>query len=338
MGTDHAGGEGSGMLSSALITTYDGIVGYWDGVPLRKPKHPGGDDSDIKYLSNSVRSNLLDSMVFPDFKVTGSDGAATLSAAGNELLTLHRPKDEVFEQQLKMVRAYADLRDDRIEEILVQTEDLLSFYGAQMYLSAQRNSKTMALLYAANRVAVHVEMPIKHFCRSARPIDYATHIQPMIQTPDHSSYPSGHAIEVFATSTVLARVMTGMGPKAALSAPVDSEHGRMAGMAFRLAHRIACNRSVAGVHFPVDNASGAMIGCILGEALYRVATGAGEWPPEKKDIAFTPHQTAEPPFDLTLRWLREELPGDAPNGSTGDETTIFGKLWHDAVMECEEAS
>ncbi|MGR3513910.1 MAG: phosphatase PAP2 family protein [Paracoccaceae bacterium] len=325
------------MLSSSLISTYDGIVGYWDGVPLRNPKPMGTTDSDIKYLSTSVRSNLIDSMLFPDFTVTGKDGHATMHAAGHAIVKLHRPEQEVFRQQLKMVRAYADLRDDRIEEILVQTEDLLSFYGMQMYLSAQRNAKTMALLYAANRVAVHVEMPIKHFCRSARPIDYATHIQPMIQTPDHSSYPSGHAIEVFATSTVLARVMTGMGPKAALSAPVDSERGRMAGMAFRLAHRIASNRSVAGVHFPVDNASGAVIGCLLGEALYRVATGTGGWPKKAHDIKFKAQDPADPPFDLTLRWLKDHLPDDAADGGVGDEKTIFGKLWHDAAKECEEA-
>jgi membrane-associated phospholipid phosphatase len=236
-----------------------------------------------------------------------------------------------------MVRAYSDLRTDRMNEILVQTGDLFSFYGALGYLSANRHRKTLAALYACQRVAVHVEMPIKHFCRSPRPIDYATHIQPMIQTPDHSSFPSGHAIEVFAASTVFARLLTGMGPKEALSAPPDSDRGRMAGMAFRLAHRIASNRSVAGVHFPIDSAAGAVIGCMLGDALYRVATGATDWP-AMKDIAFAPVPDSDPPFDLTLRWLKDELPEDAAGGSAPDTSTIFGSLWNDAADEWREAA
>ena len=50
------------MLSSALISTYDGTVGYWDGTPLRSPKPMGKGDADIKYLSIDVRSDLIDSL------------------------------------------------------------------------------------------------------------------------------------------------------------------------------------------------------------------------------------------------------------------------------------
>jgi membrane-associated phospholipid phosphatase len=274
----------------------------------------------------------MNSLLFPQFTVSGADGDATLSVNGTELVSLSRPSTDVFKQQLAMVRAYSDLRTDRVNEILLQTGDLFSFYGALGYLSNARNKHTLAALYTCQRIAVHVEMPIKHFCRAPRPIDYATHIQPMIQTPDHSSYPSGHAIEVFAASTVLARLMTGLGPRDALNAPVDSETGRMAGMAFRLAHRIASNRSVAGVHFPIDSAAGAVIGCLLGDAIYRVATGADDWQ-DLTEISFDLVGPSDPPFDLTLRWLREQLPEDAAGGATGDDTTIFGKLWKDAAAE-----
>ena len=292
---------------------------------------------DVRYLSMDVRSKLMNSMLFPQFTIDGEDGHATLSVKGNELVTLHRPERAVFRQQLAMVRAYSDLRGDRTNEILIQTGDLFSFYGALGYLSANRHRKTLTALYTCQRVAVHVEMPIKHFCRSPRPIDYSTHVQPMIQTPDHSAYPSGHAIEVFAASTVMARLLTGMGPKEALGADPNDNRGRMAGMTYRLAHRIATNRSVAGVHFPIDSASGAVIGCMLGDALYRVATGATDWP-DLKNISFEPIPDSDPPFDLTLRWLREQLPEDAAGGSVPDQTTIFGKLWKEAAEEWQEAA
>ena len=312
-------------------------MGYWDGLPLRNPMPMGTDDADTRYLSTDVTTKLTNSMLFPAFTVAGADGDATLSVNNTPLVSIHRPDRAVFRQQLAMVRAYSDLRVDRVNEILVQTGDLFSYYGSLGYLSADRHKKTLAALYACQRVAVHVEMPIKHYCRSPRPIDYATHVQPMIQTPDHSSYPSGHAIEVFAASTVFARLMTGMGPKEALSAPSDSERGRMAGMAFRLAHRIASNRSVAGVHFPIDSASGAVIGCLLGDALYRVATGADDWP-DLTEIRFDTVDDSQPPFDLTLRWLKDQLPEDAAAGATGDDTTIFGRLWKEAADEWQEAA
>ncbi len=137
--------------------------------------------------------------------------------------------------------------------------------------------------------------------------------------------------------------MTGLGPKDALSAPPDDNKGRMAGMAFRLAHRIATNRSVAGVHFPIDSASGAIIGCGVGDALYRIATGAGNWPAEAKDVQFQKIPDSDPPFDLTLRWLKEQLPDDAVEDADaeadaeGNGETILGQLWNEAAAEWVES-
>ena len=311
------------------------MVGYWDGRPLRNPAPLGTSDTDLGYLSAGVRATLLDALLHPEFAVSGQDGFGTLKVRGNTLMTLHRPDRDVFRHQLAMVRAYADLRSDRIAETINQTFDLLSFFGAIGYLSASRNAHTLELLATVLRLAVHVEMPMKHYCRAPRPIDYAPQIQPMIQTPDHSSYPSGHAIEVFTASTVLARVMTGLGPKAAMTETDDN--GRMANMAFRLAHRIATNRSVAGVHFPVDSAAGAAMGCALGEALYRIAAGNDDWP-ALKEVSFQPLPESEAPFDLTLGWLRDELADDATAGLMPDDTTIFGKLWKEAEAEWAETA
>jgi membrane-associated phospholipid phosphatase len=191
----------------------------------------------------------------------------------------------------------------------------------------------MAALYTTLRAAVHIEMPIKHFCRSARPIDYAPMVQPMIQTPDHSSFPSGHAIEIFAAATVFARLVTGLGPKEAMTAA--NEDGRMGTLAFKLALRVASNRSVAGVHFPIDSAAGAVIGCALGEALYRIACGNSDFP-DVIDVSFDVVPEADAPFDLTLPWLKSMLPDDAPDHLEPADDTIFGKLWDDADSEWNE--
>ena len=294
----------------------------------------GGSDTDTSYLSGGVQAELFDSLLHPHFVVTGQDGDAYLDVLSHRLVTITRPDRAVFRQQLKMVRAYADLRSDRVAETINQTSDLLSFFGAIGYLSASRNKSTLGLLAAVLRLAVHVEMPVKHFCRSPRPIDYAPQVQPMIQTPDHSSCPSGHAIEVFATATVMARLMTGLGPKEALSGNGNAE--KIASMPFRVAHRIATNRSIAGVHFPVDSAAGAVLGCAMGEALYRIATGTTDWP-QPLNISFQPAAEGAAPFDLTLGWLKQQLDPDAASGLTPVSDSILGTLWAQAAAEWAEA-
>lgn len=95
-------------------------------------------------------------------------------------------------------------------------------------------------------------------------MDLAIEVQPMIQTPDHSSYPSGHACEAFAVASVLCRMM-GAEPLAVLKDPKEPRH-----TLFRLAARIAENRTVAGVHFPMDNLAGAMLGIVLGELVWGI--------------------------------------------------------------------
>lgn len=135
------------------------------------------------------------------------------------------------------------------------------------------------LLGLTRDLALHVYTMAKYYCRAPRPIDFTMKVQPMIQTPEHSSYPSGHATEAFALATVMHRLATGESAAAALKKSPGP-------MLFRIAHRIAANRTVAGVHFPVDSASGAWVGCHIGELVYAFASGQ-------------PFQTAPGP-DLTV--------------------------------------
>ena len=132
----------------------------------------------------------------------------------------------------------------------------------------------------------------------------------------------------------MARLMAGLGPKGALTG--SGAAATIGAMPFRVAHRIATNRSIAGVHFPVDSAAGAVLGCALGEAVYRLAceNGAIDWP-QPRDITFQPGAEAAPSFDLTLGWLRTTLDADAATG-TPNSGTILGTLWGAAAGEWTE--
>jgi hypothetical protein len=79
----------------------------------------------------------------------------------------------------------------------------------------------------------------------------------MITTPGHGSFPSGHATQAHAVAHVLKALLNLDSAKPA--------HAKVIEQLDRQAARIATNRVVAGVHFPVDSMAGRMLGVALGE-------------------------------------------------------------------------
>jgi membrane-associated phospholipid phosphatase len=311
-----------------LASTHDGLIGYWDGSATLSPSALGG-FTDIQYMAPSVRRTLVHYDLFKDIRVDYDGERAQVSDDGQRLIALYRPSAEVFQAQLPFLRNYADLRADRMSEILAQTSDILSFFGSICYLGDGRRAWTLELLHAVVALANHVEQRIKHSFALPRPVDFAPQVQPIIQTPSHGTLPSGHATESFAVATVLHRLMTGEGPKA----------GSLAGaQPFWLAHRIAANRTVAGVHFPVDSAAGAMLGAVLGEQLFGAATGArlpSELPVFKAGLAGAPQ--ADVNFteqdDFSRDWLGGHAPSDRVAPSEFQIETPLQALWAKAAAE-----
>ncbi len=338
---DHAGGEDSSLLSSGLMSSRDGIAGYWNGA-----KDPattvasgfGTAPSEITYLRLSTRALMLDHELVEGIKVgydrdpggAPKDGLARLhtQGAGAPFLEIQRPSLTQMERQLKWLRTYADLRDDRLAEISTQQDDILSYFGAVAFLDDQRRLRSLEIVEAAVRLAIHVELKVKHLCRMPRPIDFSREVQPIVQTPDHSAFPSGHSTEAFLTATILHRLMTGKGPKDGVSRSAQL---------YRLAHRIASNRTVAGVHFPIDSAAGALMGCLLGEYIYGLAFGVDPTPaagPFRAMVNVAEVTDFQIDGDFTLDWLGTALPNDiALPAQARPETSIFGTFWAMAQKE-----
>jgi membrane-associated phospholipid phosphatase len=178
--------------------------------------------------------------------------------AYRNLATIVRPDQGVFDSQLSFIRDYADLRPDRTSEILTQLGASAIFLGSVVHLHPDRTPRTLELLAAALRLANFVHMRLKHALACPRPIEYSEQVQPMILTPGHGSLPSGHATEAFIASTVLWHLLA-----APTAHPV---YGRREAceQLMRLSARIAINRTVAGLHFPVDSVAGALLGLTLG--------------------------------------------------------------------------
>jgi hypothetical protein len=104
---------------------------------------------------------------------------------------------------------------------------------------------------------VYVEMRFKHALACYRPVEFNAQVQPMITTPGHGTFPMGHATQAYAVAHVL---------KALLKLdPTKARHLGVIDQFERQAARIATNRVIAGVHFPVDSMAGRMLGEALGE-------------------------------------------------------------------------
>jgi membrane-associated phospholipid phosphatase len=227
-----------------------------------------------------VRASIFDAEMFSRLGFSGQGTTAdpmtvrhleipTTGAAPSllPLVSFIRPTEAKFKAQLAFLNEYADLRPDRAAEILAQVETPVAFLSSIAYLRPDRSRHTVELLAAAFRLARFVEMRVKHALACRRPNEYSPQVQPMILTPSHGSLPSGHATEAFTMALVLWRVMVaGANP-----AYNDPSYGVQL---LRQAARIAINRTVAGVHFPVDSVAGAVLGLTLGQYLVNRASGA----------------------------------------------------------------
>ena len=142
------------------------------------------------------------------------------------------------------------MRRDRAAEILSQIRGIETFFYGLCPLHPERHRFTIELVAAFYRALVTAEMRIKHELAVPRPVEFSPQIMPMIQTPGHSSFPGGHAVESFMLATVLSALMQEGSP-------------RFAGWNVQLAQlaaRISVNRIIAGVHFPIDMAAGLVSG------------------------------------------------------------------------------
>jgi membrane-associated phospholipid phosphatase len=173
------------------------------------------------------------------------------------LATLVAPPDSVFDAQVAKVLAWAELREERAPEIFTQIDGCLAFWGSIVPLQSARMRHTRELIDAAMQMTMFVEMKLKHELACWRPADRSWQIQPMIRTPGHGALPSGHCTEAYVMAELL---------KALLNCEGDDPARRSVTTQFeRLAQRISTNRVVAGVHFPVDNIAGRILGTALGE-------------------------------------------------------------------------
>lgn len=273
---DTAGLAPSPFFSGAMLTTRDGIVGAWNpprGHPgVLEPDHP----DPLSRWEPWVRRNVIGFEILSSLRFSSAggkeDAAGTLSVRGGNIIQVFRPTpDEILECQLSHVFGYAELRRDRASEIHAQLSEFVSFFDSTCDLNLENRRFTLELLTALRAILVPTQMRVKHALALPRPVDFSPQIMPMIQTPGHSSFPAGHAVEAFAFAMVLAELTAEREKQ--LYPSVDPSYRPLRDQLMRVAARISVNRVVAGVHFPVDIAAGLVLGTLLGRYFVALATG-----------------------------------------------------------------
>ena len=338
-GMSGMGGMGV-IVPESLVLNRAAVVGPFTG-PVLHLTEPGFDKPvNLAFWADGPRvtacfTELVEGLLF---KTRNGPKEASLEfanlQAGNiqrrPLVRMRAPTKAQFKKQLDLVAAYADLRADRAAEIVAQITPPMAFWSSVVGLTAHRHKKTLQLLELAFSLCIHVEMRFKHIFASIRPVAFSPQIQPMIETPGHGSWPSGHATEAFAVAVLLEALLNAASPEG--STPNGSASREQLQ---RLAARIAVNRTVAGLHFPVDSAAGRLLGTALGEFLVARATGT-----RVRERGFDGRLFEDPngePLDFSLHQSMDHTHGHAYTRSASTtgvgNAPLLAWLWKEALKE-----
>ena len=139
----------------------------------------------------------------------------------------------------------SDEREKRHAEIVDQhgADGCIKYWLRMLEITPATAPATYQLIRIARRLGEHVVMCLKEHYHEARPSQVCPAIMPLIEVPAHPSFPAGHALQSHLISKCL---------EAAKRARNQSE------MLFLLSRRVAQNRVVAGLHYPLDNVAGEL--------------------------------------------------------------------------------
>lgn len=180
----------------------------------------------------------------------------------------------MFKAQLDDVQTLSAERRERAAEILTQVGPADAVWASAVGIRPGLHRWTGELLSVALDAALFVIFGLKQAFVCPRPIDFSGQIGPLILTPGHDTWPSGHSTESHLVARVLGELIESHGATAQSKAAFRR--------LFDSARRIATNREVAGLHFPADSAAGCVLGDALGAYVVALARGDAEGPMQRQ--------------------------------------------------------
>ena len=159
-------------------------------------------------------------------------------------LTTEFPEDVTAELQ-QLVRLI-DYRANVLSEALAQRNGIDNYFRGILSFTQSSHPCTFGLMQIALHVGEFQVMHYKYKFDRPRASQLCPWLMPPIEVPGHASYPSGHATQAHLVALILGEVMP----------PPVVGPGRPLRL---LAHRVARNREVLGLHYPSDSRAGAKL-------------------------------------------------------------------------------
>ena len=264
------------MVPGALVQNRAALAGPFQGATLPVDLPPQLDQPvQLEKWAPQFRLQICETEAIAglNFRVDNQASRVTLEyvdlssqpVCASTLLRLTRPSEEIFKKQLDLVSNYSELRADRGSEILAQAApSQVGFWAPIIGMQPHMHRWTQELVALGLSMTVSVEMRMKHMFAVPRPVSLSPQIQPMIPTPGHGSWPSGHSTECFMVARLLQTLLEA----------ANGTGARYEAQLQRFAARAAVNRTVAGLHYPVDSAVGRLLGTALAEFFIARCTGS----------------------------------------------------------------
>jgi PAP2 superfamily len=219
-----------------------------------------GDDSRWKRWSHEVQMQLLLSDLLRGLAIRKGANALQLEVEWfAQKIIFERPSEVTFKSELQHVLAAASKREERLDEMLMQSESVGSFFAAFIPRPAIEIPATGQLLSAINDATSLLLMQLKAMFGTFRPSEVSSLVQPLIPVPGHGSFPAGHATQAYTASTLLSFFVALLNNLELTNSFVQ--------MSEITAARISENRVVAGLHFTVDNIAGEALGRFIAKSL-----------------------------------------------------------------------
>ena len=252
------------------------------------------------------------------------------SKENQRVFTLDSPKEgieKLVAAQLRLVFDYRTLRPERANEIVNELSLPAAYWSAILGRPLEQMPRTIELINVALHFSARAVMFFKHKIALPRPMQLSAQIQPIIQNPGHGSLPSGHSTQSF----MLARLLDQLHQK---NHPAQIKDEVTTALLYRRAERIACNRTVAGVHFPIDSMAGRVLGEVLADLLLSLATQS-QFKQRSFDLtAFEPSHYQDD-LDASVPLDDSDLPYYKSGGSieTTDAAPVIRWLWQEVSAE-----
>lgn len=133
-------------------------------------------------------------------------------------------------------------RAARVPEILEEASAITPKFKRVLLMNERSHPKTHELMLAMVQTGRPIVMHFKNRFNRARPSQLEPRLRPIIDSPGHPAYPSGHSTQMHLIAHALSELVP---------------HARE--QLFEIAGRVAENREWAGIHYESDSEAGVFL-------------------------------------------------------------------------------